>query len=166
MEKIKGKRSFSEVINYLIASNVSLRVEKILSLSNYFTGREDEMLESLKDKIEDIGISRLTEYELMVGAFYLWKKYGNARELAWLDEVLKWLTIYEVDEEVIKLASKIKSEALLNGERETIYDIDLLIAVSGKSGSALLTLDKNQFKLKNYLENIGITILSYTNSQF
>ncbi|MEM4006564.1 MAG: type II toxin-antitoxin system VapC family toxin [Nitrososphaerota archaeon] len=89
-------------------------------------------LESLKDKIEDIGISRLTEYELMVGAFYLWKKYGDARELAWLNEVLKWLTIYEVDEEVIKLDSKIKSEALLNGERETIYDIDLLIAVSGK----------------------------------
>ncbi|MEM3952689.1 MAG: antitoxin VapB family protein [Nitrososphaerota archaeon] len=48
LEKIKGKRSFSEVINYLIASNVSLRVEKILSLSNYFTGREDEMLEVVK----------------------------------------------------------------------------------------------------------------------
>ncbi|MEM4497451.1 MAG: type II toxin-antitoxin system VapC family toxin [Nitrososphaerota archaeon] len=121
-------------------------------------------LESLKDRIEDIGISRLTEYELMIGAFYLWKKYGDARELAWLDEALKWLTIYEVDKEVIRLASEIKAEVLLSGE--TVYDIDLLIAVSGKPGSALLTLDKNQFKLKNYLEKIGITILSHPNSQF
>ncbi|MEM1583856.1 MAG: hypothetical protein QXF28_02550 [Nitrososphaerota archaeon] len=47
-------------------------------------------LESLKDKVEDIGISRLTEYYLMVGALYLWRKYGYARELAWLDEALKW----------------------------------------------------------------------------
>lgn len=48
LEKIKGKRSFSEVINYLITSNVSLRIEKVLSLSNYSTGREDEMLEVIK----------------------------------------------------------------------------------------------------------------------
>lgn len=118
-------------------------------------------LESMRDKVEDIGISRLTEYELMVGAFYLWRKYGDARELAWLDEALKWLTINEIDDEVIRLASRIKAETMLNGE--TVYDIDLLIAVSGKSGSALLTLDKNQLKLKNYLEGIGITMISHPN---
>lgn len=115
-------------------------------------------LESLKDRVEDIGISRLTEYELMVGAFYLWRRYGDARELAWLDEALKWLTIYEVDNEVVRLASKIKAETILKGE--TIYDIDLMIAVSGKSESALLTIDEDQLKLKNHLENIGITILT------
>ncbi|MEM1583855.1 MAG: antitoxin VapB family protein [Nitrososphaerota archaeon] len=48
LESIKGKRSFSEVINFLIKSNVSLRIEKILSLSNYLTGSEDEMLEVVK----------------------------------------------------------------------------------------------------------------------
>lgn len=120
-------------------------------------------LESIKDKIEDVGISRLTEYELMVGAFYLWRNYGDARELAWLDEALKWLTIYEIDSEVIRLASKIKAETMVSGE--TIYDIDLLIAVSGKSGSALITLDKNQLKLKDYLKDIGIMVLSHIDSQ-
>lgn len=48
LESIKGKRSFSEVINFLITSNVSLRIEKVLSLSNYSTGREDEMLEVVR----------------------------------------------------------------------------------------------------------------------
>lgn len=48
LEKIKGKRSFSEIINYLITSNVSLRIERLLSLSSYSTGREDEMLEVIK----------------------------------------------------------------------------------------------------------------------
>lgn len=48
LEKIKGKRSFSEVINYLIGSNVSVRVERILSLSEYSTGREDELLDVVR----------------------------------------------------------------------------------------------------------------------
>ncbi|MEM1583857.1 MAG: hypothetical protein QXF28_02545 [Nitrososphaerota archaeon] len=39
------------------------------------------------------------------------------------------VTIYDVDDEVIRLASKIKVEALLKGEE--IYDVDLMIAVSG-----------------------------------
>lgn len=117
-----------------------------------------KILESLRDKVEDVGISRLTQYELMVGAFYLWRKYGDARELTWLDELLKWLTIYEVDDEVVRLASKIKAETILKGE--IVYDIDLIIAVSGKSGSALLTVDNDQLKLKNNLESIGITVLT------
>lgn len=94
----------------------------------------------------------------MVGALYLWKKYGDAGELAWLDEALKWLTIYEVDEETIKIASQVRSEAILRGE--AFYDIDLLIAVSGKSSSSLLTFDRDQLRLKDYLENIGITIIT------
>lgn len=117
-----------------------------------------KILESLKDSVEDVGVSRLTEYELMVGALYMWKKYGDAKELAWIDEALKWLTIYEVDEETIKLASQIRAETMLKGE--VFHDIDLLIAVSGKSGSALLTFDKEQTKLKDYLEKLGIRIIT------
>ncbi|MEM2294177.1 MAG: antitoxin VapB family protein [Nitrososphaerota archaeon] len=48
LERIKGKRSFSEIINYLITSNVSLRIERLLSLSSYLTGHENEMLEVIK----------------------------------------------------------------------------------------------------------------------
>lgn len=116
-----------------------------------------KILESMKDKAEDIGISRLTEYELMVGAFYLWKKYGDAREFAWLDEALKWLTIYEIDSETVRLASQIRAESMLNGV--ALHDTDLLIAVCGKTGSSLLTFDEDQLKLKGYLEKIGITIV-------
>jgi len=50
LEQIKDGRSFSEVINQLITLNVSLRIDKLLELKSYQTGREDELL-SLVEKI-------------------------------------------------------------------------------------------------------------------
>lgn len=37
-------------------------------------------LEEKKDKCEDIVVSSLTVYELLVGASYIWKKHGDVRE--------------------------------------------------------------------------------------
>ncbi len=50
---------------------------------------------------DDVGLRRLSEYELRVGGEYLWKKYGDAREVAWPEDALRWLKVYEVDEEAV-----------------------------------------------------------------
>lgn len=48
LERIKGRRSFSELINHLISSNTLIRIERLKSLSDYATGREDELLKAVK----------------------------------------------------------------------------------------------------------------------
>ena len=44
LERLKGGRSFSELIDQLITANTSRRIEKLLELKNYETGREEELL--------------------------------------------------------------------------------------------------------------------------
>jgi len=39
-----------------------------------------DALESRKGECEDVVVSSLTVYELLVGANYVWKKHGDARE--------------------------------------------------------------------------------------
>jgi predicted nucleic acid-binding protein len=113
-------------------------------------------LKGRRDKADEVGISRLTEYELLLGANFLWKKYGEAGESAWLGEALDWLTIYEIDEDVIRSAADAQAEALAMGK--PLPEMDLLVALSAKSGSELLTLDEDQLKMKELLKSKGVTV--------
>lgn len=118
------------------------------------------VLKERRDEYDELGVSRLTEYELRLGGNFLWNKYGDARELTWLDEVLDWLTIYEIDEDVIRDAAEVQAEAMANGQ--PFPDMDLLIALSGKSGSVLATLDDDQREMKESLKKKGVDILTLT----
>jgi predicted nucleic acid-binding protein len=115
-------------------------------------------LESRRKDADDVGISRLTEYELLVGSEFLWKKHGDAREVAWLEEALDWLSIYEIDGEVVREAAEVQADALKEGN--PVPDMDLLIALSGKPGSELLTLDKDQLSMKDTLKARGVIVSS------
>lgn len=115
-------------------------------------------LEARRDNADEVGISRLSEYELRLGADFMWKKYNDASEAAWLDEVLDWLTIYEVDAEVVKSAAEVQAEALIKGR--PLPEMDLLVAMSGKSGSQLLTLDKDQLMMREVLKEKGVAVES------
>jgi len=122
---------------------------------------DSEVQRALKDRrayVEELGASRLTEYELKLGGNYLWKKHGDARELAWLDEIFSWLRVYEIDEEVVSNAADVQGQALRSGK--PFPDMDLLIALSGKSGSELLTLDEDQLKMKESLKAKGVAVRS------
>jgi len=113
-------------------------------------------LRERREKAEEVGISRLTEYELLLGANFLWKKYNDARESAWLDEALDWLIIYEVDGDVVRTAAEVQAEALTRGK--PLPEMDLLVALSAKSGSELLTLDADQLKMREVLKSRGVTV--------
>jgi predicted nucleic acid-binding protein len=115
-------------------------------------------LKERRESAEDVGMSRLSEYELRVGAEFLWKKNGDARESAWLDEVLSWMSIYEADAEVVRDAAEVQAEYLQKGR--PVPDMDLLIALSGKHGSELMTLDERQLGMKDALKAKGITVFS------
>ena len=93
---------------------------------------------------------------MLLGANFLWKKYNDARESAWLDEALDWLTIYEVDGEVVRRAAEIQAEALTKGK--PLPEMDLLVALSAKSGSELLTFDHDQLKMREMLKAEGVTV--------
>jgi len=60
-------------------------------------------LEERKDKCEDTVISSLTVYELLVGVNYIWRKYGDAREMLKVKDMLKFLTEVPVNSEIVKL---------------------------------------------------------------
>ena len=115
-----------------------------------------DTLKARRSEADELGISRLTEYELLLGANYLWKKHGDAREAAWLDEAMDWLAVYEVDGEVVRNAAEVQAEALLKGE--PLAEMDLLVALSAKSGSELLTLDDDQLKMSARLKAKGVTV--------
>ena len=93
---------------------------------------------------------------MRLGGDFLWKKYGDARELAWLDDILDWLTVYEIDDAVIRAASDVQAQALRKGK--PFPDMDLLIALSPKSGSELLTLDENQLRMRELLNEKGVKV--------
>lgn len=109
-----------------------------------------EALEERKDRCEDIIVSTLTVYELLVGANYIWKKHGNAKEMMIINDMLKALTIAPVDLDAVKRASEIKSELMLRGT--DVPDLDILIACS--DDGEILTFDKDF----NPLRELGFKI--------
>ncbi|MEM2914445.1 MAG: type II toxin-antitoxin system VapC family toxin, partial [Candidatus Bathyarchaeia archaeon] len=115
-----------------------------------------ELLEKYKSSAEDVIISRLTHYELLVGCTYLYKKTGDLREYLWLEGVLQWVTVNDIKSEVIKLAAELKAKALLEGN--TLSDLDLLIATSGGKDCLLLTFDESQERMSRYLEEVGVKV--------
>ncbi len=112
-------------------------------------------LEKRKDECEDIIVSSLTVYELLVGANYVWKKHGNAKEMMIIGEMLKYLTVVPVDLDVVKRASNVKAELMLRGIDAP--DLDVLIACSSENAE-IITFDKDF----NLLKDLGfkITLLS------
>ena len=105
---------------------------------------------------DDVGLSRLSEYELRVGGEYLWKKYGDAREVAWLEDALSWLKVYEVDEEVVADAADVQARRTQEGD--PVPDMDLLVALSAKRDSDLITLDEDQSGMGEALQSKGVTV--------
>jgi len=110
-------------------------------------------LEKIKDRCEDILVSSLTVYELLVGANYIWKKYGDAREMLKVQDMLKFLTEVEVGSEVVKKAAETKAELMVRGK--DVPDIDILIACS--DDAEILTFDRDFEPLKDL--DLKITIL-------
>jgi len=104
-----------------------------------------EALEERKEECEDILVSSLTVYELLVGANYVWKKHGNAKEMMTINDMLKSLTVVPVDLDVVKRASEIKAELMLRGM--DVPDLDILIACSDDYVE-ILTFDKDFNPLK------------------
>jgi predicted nucleic acid-binding protein len=115
-----------------------------------------EALEKYKKEAEDVVVSILTKYELLVGSLYLLNKTKDLREYAWLEEVLKWVTVANLNSEIVELAAEVKARALLKGE--TLPDLDLLICLSGGKDCLVLTFDESQAKIGNYLKDVGVKV--------
>ena len=105
-----------------------------------------EALEERKEECEDVIVSSLTVYELLVGANYAWKKHGNAKEMMIINDMLKFLTVVPVDLDVVKRASSVKAELMLRGMN--VPDLDILIACSDEDAE-ILTFDKDFNQLKD-----------------
>ena len=105
---------------------------------------------------DDVGLSRLSEYELRVGGEYLWKKYGDPREVAWLEDALSWLKVFEVDEEVVADAADVQARRMLEGH--PFPDMDLLVALSAKRGTDIITLDQDHSGMSEALQSKGVTV--------
>ena len=97
-------------------------------------------MEERKEECEDLVVSSLTVYELFTGANYVWRKYGNAREMMVVKDMLKALTIVPVDTDVAKRASEVKAGLMLKGMN--IPDLNILIACSD-TDSEILTFDRD-----------------------
>lgn len=120
-------------------------------------GRAAEVLRKESREAEDILISSLTEYELLVGAYYLWLKRRDAGERLWIEDLLAWLTVSELNEGIVRRAAEVKAEALLKGI--PLPDMDLLIALSAEPPAKLLTFDEDHERMKELLSERGIDVL-------
>ncbi|MCS6768759.1 MAG: type II toxin-antitoxin system VapC family toxin [Candidatus Nitrosocaldus sp.] len=105
------------------------------------------VLEERKKDCEDLMISAISIYELLAGAYYIWKRYGNAREMIIINEMLKSLTINPLDSSAAKRSAEVRAELMLKGI--VVPDIDIMIACSidEKSGE-ILTFDEDLLKLR------------------
>jgi predicted nucleic acid-binding protein len=110
----------------------------------------------LTERASDVGISALTAYELYVGAFYRYLKRGDLSELAWLEELLGWITVYPVDRSAAEVAARVKAEAAAKGLQ--LPDVDLLIAASAGPGTTLLTFDSDHRASMELLRKYGIEV--------
>ena len=110
-------------------------------------------LEKRKNECEDLIVSTLTVYELLVGTNYVWKKHGNSREMMVIEDMLKYLTVVPVDLDVVKRASNVKAELMLRGI--SVPDLDVLIACSTENAE-ILTFDKDFATLKDLGFNITL----------
>ena len=110
-------------------------------------------LEEKKDKCEDIVVSSLTVYELLVGASYIWKKHGDVREMLKIQDMLKFLTISAVNPEVVRRAANLRAELMLRGL--SVPDIDVLIACTDENAE-ILTFDKDFEPLGELKVNITV----------
>ncbi len=122
--------------------------------------KSEKALELLKDESKgasDIGISILSLYELEVGSSYLWLKRRDYSERSWLKEILRWLTIYRINERSIKRAAMIKARALARGE--SYPDMDLLIATTISGPAKLLSCDEDHFKMAKDLEEFDLKVV-------
>ena len=112
-----------------------------------------DALESRKGECEDVVVSSLTVYELLVGANYVWKKHGDAREMMVVEDMLKYLTMVPIDLDVVRKASNVKAELMLRGI--SVPDLDVLIACSTENAE-ILTFDKDFATLKDLGFNITL----------
>ncbi len=118
-------------------------------------GKFQDLLRRESRGVGDVGISILSLYELSVGAYYL-KERGYYGEFLWLDSLLRWVSVYPLDEEGVKLAARLKASSLRSGK---VYpDLDLLIATSVRP-SKLLTCDEDHRRMKDELKKHDIEVI-------
>ncbi len=115
-------------------------------------------LEKRKERCEDLLVSSLTVYELLVGANYVFKKYGIMKELMVINEILKPLTLVSIDSDAVRRASAIKADVMLKGL--DVPDMDILIACSDEDAE-ILTFDKDFNPLKDL--GFKVTVLGENN---
>ncbi len=118
-------------------------------------GKFDGLLRKESEDVGDVGISILSLYELLVGAYHL-RERGDYRELLWVDSLLRWVSIYPLDEEGVRVAAQLKASSLIRGE--TYPDMDLLIATSVRP-SKLLTCDEDHRRMGKDLEEYGVKVV-------
>ncbi len=106
-----------------------------------------------KKKTQDILVSSLTVYELLVGAHYILKKHDDIKELKQIQEMLQNLTEAIIDIKVIWKAAELKADLLVSGV--TVPDINIIIACSEEA--EILTYDKGFQPLTNF--GFKVTIL-------
>ncbi len=102
-------------------------------------GKFADLLRKESEDAGDVRVSILSLYELLMGAYRL-RERGDYRDILWVDSLLKWMSVYPLDEEGVRLAAQLKAGSLIRGE--TYPDMGLLIATSVRP-SKLLTCDED-----------------------
>ncbi len=123
---------------------------------------ENSLREESRDA-SDVGISVLTLYELLVGSHYVWMKRKDPRERMWLDDLLKWVTVYGLGEESVRRAAETRAEAMIQGTG--LPDMDLLIALTVNGPAKLLTCDEDHRAMAHLLERKGIEVVYVPSKQ-
>lgn len=118
-------------------------------LIDYFRkqNKEKTILYQLFSENEDLAISVITKYELMVGS-------NPQQDLFWI-ALLQKVNVISLDESIIDETVKIKKE--LKAKNQEIGLADMLIAATSKFHQfKLATLNVNHFKRVNQLQILEI----------
>jgi len=69
----------------------------------------------LAERTTDLGCLSFSVCELCGGAFYRYLKWDDTSGLAWLEDLLGWVTACSVDKSTAEVAARVKAEAVARG---------------------------------------------------
>ena len=98
--------------------------------------------------VENPGTRFLCLRAVRGGVFHRYLRQGNLSELAWLEELLGWVTVYPVDEGAAEVAARVKAEAAAKDLQ--LPNVDLPIAASADPGTIPLTFDSDDARSDHF----------------
>ncbi len=117
------------------------------------TKETENLIDRLLNKFDDINITTITVYELLIGI-----EYSDGKGRNYVEEIIKTITILPLNTKAAREAAKITTELKKSGQQIGIAD-ELIASICKTNNACLLTKNTKHFQRIKNLDIIGLESL-------